>query len=138
MDRTVRMTRRTLLCAVFACPLAFWSLPAALLCQLMFTLTCLLPHHRQKKLWAKPSGGFRAGLGRALYALCLAAALTALLHFAAKRCSLSTAIMPVFRILSMLSGILLQASLIYRTKRTGRLHLAACLPAMLLFIACTR
>ncbi len=78
------------------------------------------------------------GLGRSLYALCLSAALTAMLHFAAKRFFPSASIIPVFRVLSVLSGILLQSSLIYHTKRTGRLHLAACLPAMLLFIACMR
>lgn len=138
MDRTVRMMRRTLLCAVFACPLACFSLPAALLCQLLFTLTVFLPPRRQKKLWAKSAAGFHAGLGRGLYALCLAISLSALSHAAVRLLAFDDFWQPVWRVLSVLTGILLQTSLIYHVKRAGKRHYAACLPALFLFIVCMR
>ena len=122
MDRTARMLRRTLLCAVLACPLAVWRLEAAWIAQ---GIISFLPAKEQPGLWYQnPSPGRR---WRALLAFCPALALQAAL---AKGTD-----MPV---LIALTGVLAQAGLLLRMQKTGRRSLAACLISVAVFIACRR
>ena len=115
MNRTVRMTRRTLLCAVFACPLAFFSLRAAFGLLAAWTLGTALALRAQPPLWAK---GKREGaaLRRALDALFPALAFCAALGVISTRL-LPQALHPAARALAALGGCLLQAALLLRPMR---------------------
>lgn len=128
------MLRRTLLCAVFACPLALWKLLPALAFQAVYTLLWV-PPRRARFAWAGASGGLSAGLGRAAFALCQGLALSAAARALCARL-LPAAALPAASALCLLTGILCQAALIWRIQRAGRPHYAACLPALALFIAC--
>ena len=116
------MLRRTLLCAVLACPLAIWRLEAAWLLQGVFSL---VPIKEQRSLWyKKTAAGYRLRSLIAFFpALALQAALTGMTN------------QPV---LIALTGILAQASLILGIQKTGRRSLAACLISIAVFIAYRR
>ena len=113
MDRTSRMLRRTLLCAVFACPLALWRLDAALLLQGLWTALLVAPVPAVPALWAKGRRSPRAALRRAIWALLPALLLAAVLD-ALTRPLLSPFLRPAARALAALSGLVAQAGLIYR------------------------
>ena len=134
MNRTVRMLRRTLLCAVFACPLAAWKMLPAFCFQALYTLIWV-PRLPVRPLWAGASGGFSAGLGRAAFSLCMALAGGSIAWALCLRL-LPLPLAPLFGALCLLTGILCQATLIWHVQRTGRRHYAACLFALALFIAC--
>lgn len=117
-----RMLRRTLLCAVLACPLAAWRLEAAWIAQLIFSV---IPVKEQRSSWYKKASFQERWRG--LIALCPAVALQAALAGITDQ-----------RVLITLTGSLAQASLLLRMKKTGRRSLAACLISLLVFIAYTR
>ena len=136
MDRTARMMRRTLLCAVFACPLALWRYDAAVMMQSLFVFL-LLYGRKPPVQWAHARRGFHAGLGRAIFGLCMGLMLSGVLQKSTVLCG-SAALQAWIRVLSVLSGLLLQCVLLYRIRITGKLHYAACLFALFVFIACMR
>lgn len=111
MGRRARMLRRTLLCAVFACPLAMQRPRAALALLAAWTLLAVLPAPGPALPWAKSRRSPRASRRRVLMglicALALAAALPALAQF-----FLPPDRLPAARALALLSGILAQASVI--------------------------
>lgn len=136
MDRTARMMRRTLLCAVFACPLAAWKISYALFLQAAWV--CVLAGGASAPfLWARARRGFHTGPGRALFALGIALGVQALLHLPLSL-PLFFFAAPALRVLISFTGVLLQSALIYRTRKAGRLHYAACLLSLCLFIVCMR
>ena len=116
------MLRRTLLCAVLACPLAAWRLEAAWSLQAIFAF---ISYREEPALWfaARASNTRLRGIITLLPSLALQAGLMKIAHW------------PV---LIALTGILAQASLILRAQKPGRRSLAACLISLLVFIACTR
>ena len=136
MDRTARMLRRTLLCAVFACPLAIVCLPAAYACQALFALTWSLSRRGALRLWhTGPQKGHI--WRRLLFALCQGLGCSALLHALLRRAlSLRPPLSGLMQAVCLLTSLLIQATLILRIQQAGRLHIAACLPALLVFIAC--
>ena len=129
MDRTATLLRRTLLCAVLACPLALYSLPAAWGLRALWALLVLPWGRAAPALWRQRQTP-RAGLRRALVTLTPALAAEAALY------RLSAA--PAFHTLTALTGVLIQADLLLRAQKPGRRHLAACLISIAVFIACTR
>lgn len=133
MDRTAYLLRRTLLCAVFACPLAAVSLPAAWIAQGVWMGLALSDMPAAPVLWTRPARPF-APLLRGLAALCPALAAEAALG----RLWAGSAFAGVAGSLTILTGILMQAALIRHVQKPGRRHLAACLVCALTFIACTR
>ena len=132
------MLRRTLLCAVFTCPAAWLRLPAAQGLQALLTLLWAMPRRTALPLWRPAGGGFGAGTGRAVFALCLSLALSAALGRAASWLAPPPPLDGWARALCQLSGCMAQAYLILRVQRTGRRHYALCPMALALFIACTR
>lgn len=134
MDRTVRMLRRTLLCAVFACPLAAWQLLPAQVFQALYSLLSALFGREQSALWLHRENRFSTLWGRTVFTLCLSLACSAGLYRMIRLVGEG----PAPRALCMLTGLLVQSALFARVKRAGKRHLAACLPALSLFIACMR
>lgn len=130
------MMRRTLLCAVFACPLALWRYDVAVMMQSLFVFL-LLYGRKPPVQWARARRGFHAGLGRAIFGLCMGLMLSVILQKSTVLCA-SAALQAWIRVLSVLSGLLLQCVLLYRIRITGKLHYAACLFALFVFIACMR
>lgn len=130
------MMRRTLLCAVFACPLALWRYDAAVMLQSLFVLF-LLYGRKPPVQWAHARHGFHVGLGRAVFGLCMGLMLSGILQKSTALCG-SAALQAWIRVLSVLSGLLLQCALLHCTRTTGKLHYAACLFALFVFIACMR
>ena len=122
MDRTARMLRRTLLCAVLACPLAIGQLEAAWIAQLIFSV---FPIKEQRGPWYKKTSFPHRWRGVIVLfpSLALQAALATITDQG---------------VLIALTGILTQASLILGMQKTGRRSLAACLISLLVFIACMR
>lgn len=133
MARTARMLRRTLLCAVFACPLAaigaMWGVLAQFLCAPL-----LCAGAAPQRAWSKARGGFAYAAGRALCAAGIAVGVS----LAGSRLifSLLPAIPPwmaaALRLLIRLTALLLQGSLLLRIPKADRLHAAAGLFALLL------
>lgn len=124
-QRTARMLRRTLLCAVFACPLSALSSTLGALMQLLGLVFVCLPT-RQRALWAGVRYGFGYGFGRALFCACLSICACALLEssllWILDMTSIAAALL---RVLSRLTAILLQGTLILRIRKANRQHLAA-------------
>lgn len=129
MDRTATLLRRTLLCAVLACPLALYSLPAAWGLRALWALLIMPRGPAAPALWRQRQTPW-AGLRRAMVSLTPALAAEAALY------RLSAA--PAFHALTALTGVLIQAVLILRAQKTGGRHLAVCLISIAVFIACTR
>lgn len=123
--RTARMLRRTLLCAVFACPLsALSSVPGALFQLLALIFVC--QPAKQHALWAGARHGFGYGMGRALFCFCLSVCACALLESCLLLILDASPIAAVLlRALSRLTAILLQGALIVRIRKANRQHLAA-------------
>ena len=132
------MLRRTLLCAVFACPLALWRLLPAFAFQALYTLCFVTPRHAHRALWPRFSRGPGVGWGRAALALCVGLGAASALHMTLTRLPIAPhpGLSAALRALCVLTGCLLQAQIILRVQRTGRRHYAACLCALAVFIAC--
>ena len=128
------MLRRTLLCAVLACPLAAGRLPWALALQAVWSLGSaqLCP----ESTWYAPVRK-KTLRRRVLFSVCAACACTAAAY---KLCAalFSPAAAPLYQALSFVTGALLQAFLLLRVQKAGRRHLLACLPLLAIFIAYTR
>ena len=133
MARTAYLLRRTLLCAVFACPLAAVCFPCAAALTAVCTLTAAGTCARVP--WY--SGPRRGGASRAALPLCAGLALAAGLRRACLPL-LPAGFERLYLPLCMLSGLLLQGSLLLRSQKRGGRRLFACLPLLLLFTVCMR
>ena len=136
MNRTLRMMRRTLLCAVFACPLAFFHPAAARLVWGAFAASlCFMP--AAQPLWVQKK---RPSAGRAacsfLYALFLSAACSLAFQLLFPRMHPLTK--SLLHMLSTLTGLSLQCAFLPRLHRTGKLHYIAAALCLLGFIVCMR
>lgn len=133
MDRTIRLMRRTLLCAVFACPLAIFSLWLSFLCQFLFLLSAYWPVKADRPLWAGASPSFAKGVGRLLFAFSLSFAAAAALY----RIGLLLAFPALpLRLMCALTALLIQGEVCLRVQKTGKRALAACLFLLLFTIVC--
>ena len=134
MNRTALLLRRTLLCAVLACPLAAWRLLPALALQGIYAVSAAGSSGTVSPRWYSPG---KASFPRAAFPLCGAFAFVGILRRLLSPV-FSAPFAPYFRILCALSGILLQCALILRVQKAGKRHLAACLPLLYVFTSCMR
>ena len=133
MNRTAHLLRRTLLCAVFACPLAAACFPCALALMASAALAASGTAFRAPWYTGNRGGGARRAIPPLIAGLTLAAALR-------KGCALllPAGLAAWYLPLCALSGLLAQAALLLNAKKTGRRRILACLPLLLLFSVCMR
>ena len=110
------MLRRTLLCAVLACPLAAVRLPLALALQAVWSLGSAWLH--PKTAWYARTRN-KGLMRRTAFSLCGAFACAGAAY------SLCLTVLgpenaPIYQTLSFLSGLMAQASLLERAKKAGR------------------
>lgn len=120
MDRTAQGLRRTILCAVFACPLAVWRLLPALTAQALFWL---YPLDAQAALWHTKR---KRDLGTPILPFAVSWAL-----YWIGKAQFPASLLPAYRCFCLLSGLSLQCRLL--TQPPGRRRVAACLAMIVLF-----
>lgn len=138
MDRTIRLMRRTLQCAVFACPLALLSPWLAAATQLIWTVHTALFLPVTAPLWKKRQDSPAALIGRALLPCAAALFLSGIPHYVLlllfpRMHDLTHLLMHA---LTALSSILLQSVLQYHLPYFRREHVYIALACLLLFIVC--
>jgi len=140
MNRTYLLTRRTLLCAVFACPLALLSPWLSAGCQLLFTLYAAAFLPVAQTLWKKRQVSPAAQMRRVLFP-CTGALflghfpLFLLLAFFPNIHILTRQLLQFF---SCLSALLLQCALLRLFSFERREHPYFALICLIFFIVCMR
>ena len=139
MDRTIRLMRRTLQCAAFACPLALLSPWLAAAVQLLWTVHAALFLPFTAPLWKKRQDPPAALTIRAVFSCSAALFLSALPRFLLllifPRMHILTRMLLHF--LTALSSILWQSALQYHLPYYRREHGYIAVVCLLLFIVCT-
>lgn len=139
MDRTYLLTRRTLLCAVFACPLALISPWLSALCQLLFSLYAAAFAPVTAPIWKKRQDSPAACMRRVLFP-CVGALFLGyfprflLLLFFSGMHPFTRRMMDF---LSAATALLLQCSLLHFFPYERREHKYFACICLVFFIACT-
>lgn len=134
MDRTIRMMRRTLLCAAFACPLSLFGLWPACAVLFLFSLSmCFQPAVpsvwicKNRPPYARIAFSFSAGIFA-----------SAVLHTAVQAAflPLHAPSAAILRLLSTLTGISLQCALLGRVRFVRKAHILLLVLFLFGFIVC--
>lgn len=139
MDRTYLLMRRTLQCAVFACPLALLSPWLGALCQILFSLYAAAFLPVTAPLWKKRQDSPAACMRRMLFP-CAASLFLGyfprflLLAFFPRTHTLTLQLM---NLLSAATALLLQCQLLRFFPYERREHKYLAAVALFFFIACT-
>lgn len=130
MNRTALLLRRTLLCAVLACPLSYIGFIPALILHGLWSLRPPAPPRQ----WY---GGRAASFLRPFYAYCGSLAVLGLLRRALSF-AFPGGLSPLLRVFCVLTALLAQCTLILRKQKADKRRLAVCPLLLLTFIACMR